>query len=287
VRAAKAIAIYGLSVIFLSALFAPWIFWLLQTVVGGRVAFPFHRVFNRVILVVAALGLWPLLRAVGTTSVRELGFVRVSWWWKHLLVGLVIGAGSLSIAGGLLILTGARTLNALNSPLVVVAIKSLAIGLIVGLIEETFFRGGLQTVFRRAFNSATAVLAISVVYAFAHYLKPRGAMVSADAVTWFAGFDYVARVVAGSIRAPGFALGMITYALAGINLGVAFARTGALYFSIGLHAGWVMLLKTFSAATRGSDILTNAWTWPALVVVLALVTWLTRSRLESVASRAG
>jgi membrane protease YdiL (CAAX protease family) len=40
--------------------------------------------------------------------------------------------------------------------------------------------------------------------------------------------------------------GFLSLTLAGMALGVAYHRTGNLYFSIGLHAGWIFWLKTFN-----------------------------------------
>ena len=43
--------------------------------------------------------------------------------------------------------------------------------------------------------------------------------------------------------------GFFSLTLAGILLGLAYQRTGNLYFSIGLHAGWIFWLKTYGAFT--------------------------------------
>jgi membrane protease YdiL (CAAX protease family) len=285
VRTAKAIAIYGVVIVLISAFCAPWIYWILQKTRYS--AYPFHRVFDRVILVFAIIGLWPLLRAVGLPSPRDAGFLPVSWWWKDLLAGWIVGAVSFAIAAALLKVTGVRTWDEQAHSLLSAAVKFLVAGFIVGVIEEFFFRGGLQTVFCRAFNPTVAILLVSVIFAFAHFFKPQGAPKPPEVLTWASGFEHLGRVVTGSASAPGFLFRMITLTLTGVNLGVAFARTGALYFSIGLHAGWVVVMKTFSAATRGADMVASAWTWPVLLAVLVLVIWLTRFRLESVRSRDG
>jgi uncharacterized protein len=56
--------------------------------------------------------------------------------------------------------------------------------------------------------------------------------------------------------APGF----FNLALAGALLAYAFHRTGNLWFSIGLHAGWIFWLKSYGFFTReapGAD----TWLW--------------------------
>ena len=52
--------------------------------------------------------------------------------------------------------------------------------------------------------------------------------------------------------------GFFNLTLAGILLGLAYQRTGNLYFSIGLHAGWIFWLKTYGAFTTGAP---HAATW--------------------------
>jgi hypothetical protein len=46
--------------------------------------------------------------------------------------------------------------------------------------------------------------------------------------------------------------GFFSLTLAGILLGLAYQRTGNLYFSIGLHAGWIFCLKAYGAFTTGA-----------------------------------
>jgi hypothetical protein len=43
-------------------------------------------------------------------------------------------------------------------------------------------------------------------------------------------------------------------------LALAYQRTGNLYFSIGLHAGWIFWLKSFGFLTRATAG-ANAWFW--------------------------
>lgn len=66
--------------------------------------------------------------------------------------------------------------------------------------------------------------------------------------------------------------------LAGILLGLAYQRTGNLYFSIGLHAGWIFWLKTYAAFTAASPRASAGFWgtskmidgWLALLVLVAV-----------------
>jgi len=255
---------------------------------------PFRRVFDRCILVLALAGLWPLLRASGIRSLTELGYVRNHKWWRHALIGLLLGVISFAAAGAILVALGTRNFKeGLEGSELISSISKFAlIGVVVALIEETFFRGGLQGVLQRRYRLAVAVAIISAVYSVVHFLKPQGADVSASAVTWLSGFDYLWQVIPRSWHQPGAGCGFVTLWLAGCVLGVAFVETGALYLSIGIHAGWVLALKSFAFCTTSvimrkpawwmrDDPISNPLVWPVFLILLALVYWLCRNKLRS------
>ena len=108
-----------------------------------------------------------------------------------------------------------------------------------------------------------------------------------DSLHWHSGFDYLAQVLTRSWSAPGVVVGFVTLFLAGGILGLAFARTGALYLPIGIHAGWVFTLKTYAALTdptgprtwwSGAGLVDNALVWPILLGLLAFVAQRCRRR---------
>jgi membrane protease YdiL (CAAX protease family) len=253
-RTEKAIALYAVAVFALSAALAPWLFWVVHTF-GD---WPFRRVFNRVILVVALVGLWPLSRSVGIRSWRELGYEPVMF--RQLLAGLAIGIAS--YAAGMLSLCFTGNLW-----------KCAAIGMVVALIEETFFRGGLQNVFQRRMPAWLAVALVSVLYSVVHFLKPSGAHIPDVDVTWRSGFEYLGGVAASSFQEPGVWRRVVSLWLVGVVLGWAFVRTRTLYLSIGLHAGWVFAMKTL-----GGTLVDDPMIWPVLVVVLGGIEWWSRRK---------
>ena len=54
--------------------------------------------------------------------------------------------------------------------------------------------------------------------------------------------------------------GFFNLTLAGVLLGLAYQRTGNLYFSIGLHAGWIFWLKIYGAVHHRAPR-TAIWFW--------------------------
>src|ERR1043166_5927627 len=183
-RPAMAIAIYAVGVVVLSALVAPWAFILVHPHLPKV---PFHRVFDRVLLVVSLTGLWPLLRALGLRSWRELGFPRVDTWWRNAVTGYAVGIASFVAAGALLIALGERSFDADLSAgaLVIQVLKFAATGIVVAIVEETFFRGGVQSALQRGFGTITALIVTSAIYSAVHFLKPKGG--ASDLAIWSSG----------------------------------------------------------------------------------------------------
>ena len=68
--------------------------------------------------------------------------------------------------------------------------------------------------------------------------------------TMLSGFVEVEQIV------PGF----FNLTLVGALLALAYQFTGNLYFSIGLHAGWIFWLKSYGTLTREA-VNANTWFW--------------------------
>ena len=270
-RASKAIGLYVAAAILLGALFAPWLFWAVRPVS----AYPFHRIFNRSVMIVGFVGLWPLLRALGFRSAGDLGFARSRAWWRRALAGLALGIGSLALVATASVIWGGRSVHPDRSmgEMTNAALHFLVTGIVVALIEETFFRGVLQGAWQRTINPILAVVWASAVYAAAHFLKPAGADIPASQVAWNSGLKLLPLIVSQSFRGGGVLVPFVTLFLVGCVLGLAYAKTGALHLSIGLHAGWV-LSNEFVRWLGGGSVIEYAACWPMLVVLLVLMAWL-------------
>lgn len=260
-----AVILYAVAVFGLGALAAPWVFHLAHQL-GD---WPFRRVFDRVLLVIAIAGIWPLLRVVGLRSWREVGYPSIPAWWRYLLAGL--GLGLLSYGVGCIPLF--ESLQCSGSP--VKLLSFAATGLVVGLVEETFFRGGLQNALQQRIPVVWAVFIVSGIYSVVHFLKPPGINIPTEAVVWSSGFEHLGRVVDQSFRAPGVLRAVVTLWLACGVLGWAFVRMRSLYLSIGLHAGWVFSLKTV-AWLGGGSLLENTMIWPVMVLLIVGIEWWSR-----------
>ena len=280
-RASKAIGLYFAAVILAGAALAPWLFWTVQQLahrlpaLQGYATYPFHRVFDRSILLVALAGLWPLLRTLGFRFWSDAGYVRSPRWWRHVLTGFVIGIGSLTVLIAFLIILRGHRLTITRTPaqMTGAVVRFFLAGGVIALIEETLFRGALQGALQRRLNVALAVVVTSTVYSAVHFLKPNGVNISADQVTWASGGKCLVWIVTQSMRQKGMAIQFVSLFLAGCVLGLAYARTKALYLSIGLHAGWVVA-NEFMRWLATLDVTQDVASWPMLVALLVLMVWL-------------
>jgi membrane protease YdiL (CAAX protease family) len=261
-RPLRALALY-IAVVFIGgALLAPWLYWLAQAFAHSfpRIAgSPFHRYVHRSLLGLALIGIWPLLKSLGVDSPAEAGLARPAGHWKRLAGGFLFGFVSLAIVAGFALAAGARKLNPMMSP-AALGEKAAAIALtaaVVAVLEEILFRGAVFGALRKVFHWAFALLLSSMIYAIVHFMEP--ARLTGE-VTWLSGLELLPRMLAGFTDVQAIFPGFLNLTFAGILLGWAYQRTGDLYFSIGLHAGWIFWLKSYGALTVGMAG-AGAWWW--------------------------
>ena len=264
-RPIRLLLIY-LAFIFLgAALIAPWIYDAVQLLgktgdlFQGIAREPFHRYVNRCLIVLALAGMWPFLRALEIRHWTDLGFAPLRLHWRNAASGFWVGFASLALLAGLVIASGTRSLDLAQSaaPLASNLAGAILTGIIVAMLEETLFRGALFGTLRKTQPWPFALLISSAVYAIVHFFAKAAPPPS---VTLLSGFTTLGEMLRGftdfKILVPGF----LNLLMVGAILALMFQRTGNLYFSIGLHAGWIFWLKSYGLLTnRGSG--TNTWFW--------------------------
>lgn len=115
---------------------------------------------------------------------------------------------------------------------------ALVAALMIGLVEESYFRGALLAPLGHL-PAWLAVSLVSVVYAAVHFL---GAPLPADDVGWASGLASIAR---SELPLDAF----LALFAAGLFLGALRVRFGHIGISAGFHAGWVWLTKLNQAYT--------------------------------------
>jgi membrane protease YdiL (CAAX protease family) len=204
--------------------------------------FPFPRIFDRTVMVTLFLAMLWAARDLQLGSLLARGFRHPAKESSlRVLRGLAISFFAIAIlfalaltAGG----SGAASFGAVASRVPGYILSAIAIA----IIEEGFFRAFLLGGMRTDFGNMGALLASSAFYAVAHLVRsPAHFYVTHYEPT--AGLMNLAHSM-DQLSHPASAIPtLIGLFLLGIVLGEAYLFTGSVYFSIGLHCGFVFGAK--------------------------------------------
>ena len=251
-------------VLLVGAALAPWVYLGLNAGAGGTwlrplAQQPFHRFVDRCLLGAALVGLWPLMRFLGLRTWRAVGWTSLRGQCPRLAGGFLFGLVSLGLVALGATLGGARSWNT-DRAAMEVARHLLNAGLsavVVALIEETLFRGCLFGSLRTQHRVLAAMVISSLIYAWVHFFLP---VRWTEPVGPLTGFLVLGKMMSGMVIWTALIPGFLNLTLAGLILAVAFEATGTLYFSVGLHAGWIFWLKSYGFFTTEAAG-ANIWLW--------------------------
>jgi len=273
-RPYRILALYIGGVLLGGALLAPWVYWaargLAHLVPAAQplAEHPFHRYEHRALLLCAVVGLRPFLKALGVRSWADLGLSGRPGKAGRVVGGLSLSVGALALAALVVLLAGARAVNA------DIGIRALAGRLagtavtasVVSVLEEVLFRGGLFGGLRTADRWKRALVVSSALYAILHFF---GSPPSPETVTWASGLALLPGMLSGFVDLGRLVPDFFNIFVVGALLAVAYHRTGDLYYSIGMHAGLVFAASAYGALTVpvsgvhlaywGSGILIDGW----------------------------
>ena len=122
------------------------------------------------------------------------------------------------------------------------------IGLVVGVVEETFFRGLMYRAIARESGFAAAAWCTALVYASIHFFAR--VKIPAEDVAWDSGFRLLGGALANFSHPLAIVDSFVTLTLVGLLLALVRRRTGAIAACIGLHMGWVWVMKSTLAVSR-------------------------------------
>lgn len=216
----------------------------------------FGRFFDRSLLISALVSLPFLFRRIRRLRAGTQGgagsLTKSSWQSAALriLTGCVIAGGLLWGLGSILEAAGAYIPKA-NQPATGKLLSKILIPAVVAsLLEEWLFRGVLLGLWLRFARPAAACFGISILFAFLHFLKPPEGAVIADPAHPLAGFELLGKILLHFTDPVFFVTDFATLLVVGLILAWSRVRTGNLWFSIGLHAGWIMAFKAFNLLYR-------------------------------------
>lgn len=245
----------------LAALIA-WPVW--QIVHALQPDWPFHKVVSR---------LWQLLLLAGiAVTVRGLRLsTRMDWGYGLPRARFLRQAGAGFAIGLATMLPMSLAMIALGiyapesglglAALLRFAAAGAAVGVAVALVEETFFRGLVFRAVLRESGLAWAVAGSALFYSAIHFFA-RARLGHAD-LGWGSGFELLGVALARFADPASIADAFVTLALVGVLLALVRHRTGGIAAGIGLHAGWVCVMK----ATRWSTAPAEDARWGFLVSV--------------------
>lgn len=254
--------------------------------------YPFSRIFNRTFMISGIVLFFVCRHFLKIKSFFQLGLVSPRKGSQDLLVGSALAVSSMVALAAVMSLAEVFTpyLRLSLSESLSQCAKAVLAAIFVGFFEEIFFRGILFKGLLEDGKRVRAYVMANLFYSALHFVKP-GRPYILEHLEPLAGFRHLFSTFAPFLDPASILPGLIGLFLIGVVLSYAVARTGTLYLSIGLHAGWVFSLKTirvFGNYTRqdlgwvfGSTdpkIVSGVGTWAGILIVLILVHRLTRER---------
>lgn len=241
-----------------------------------------QRVMGRLSQLFILIGLWPTLRAMGVADRASLGYGALrTEFLRSLALGWLAGLAILTALALTLVVLTVRvpetdTLAALPWK----AGQALVGGLLVALLEETFFRGAVYSAVARRSDLGSAVLWSALLYALLHFMKPRS-LPDGVAYDWSTNWDIFLSTFVSPWQWRNLD-SFIALLMAGTFLGLVRQRTGHIGWCIGMHAGWVFVIQVTRSLTDGNDSAALAyltgdydgvigWLAAAWIGILALV----------------
>jgi uncharacterized protein len=240
---------------------------LLAGIIGAALAYPayeltsnfapwaFHRVASRIAMLVLLAELIWLCRHLQLTR-KDFGyglpwrrFLRVSVLWG--LVGMATAAvGAAFLLGTALRVKDAQFVLSTAS-LLHVFLVGLGSGISVALIEETVFRGAMHSAIEREAGGWAAALLTAPLFALLHFFAK--ASIPAAELGWGSGFDLLLRSFA-PLGHPALVFdSYVSWLVVGLILSLTRVLTGNIAVAIGLHAGWVLVLRMLQLSTAAGN----------------------------------
>jgi uncharacterized protein len=277
---------------------------LLAGLIGALLAYPayeltssfagwaFHRVASRVAMLVLIAELVWLCRRLNLMRARDFGyglpwrrFLRVSCTWGAIgIVTAGVGAAFL-LSTHLRIVSPSFTATVLD--FVHIFLIGLGSGVAVALLEETVIRGAMHTAIERESGPWTAALLTAPLFAILHFFAK--VRIAPEDVGWGSGFDLLQRSFSPLAQPTLVFDSFLSWLIVGLILSLTRVLTGNIAVAIGLHAGWVVVLRMLQEGTTSGvaprysfwvgrfDGLLGYWLLP-WGICIAIALWLTRAQ---------
>ena len=261
--------------------------------------FKFEKILKRLIMIffVASAFIYALMKRkknngkwISEEALREYGLDFRLPWLRLIGWGFLVGIVAVSMVIIPDLIFGPRYLRhpILLQDVIERFFKGLLSGVVVGFIEEFFFRGFIYQNVLRKIGVFKSILVTSIFYSLVHFLNYGQIFVPenpglADAFRLLAG--YLEPMVFRTREILPLFVGLLIF---GVALNVLVMRSGSLFMSIGLHAGAVFLVKFEASFVRkgledyyhpffGNPSHYDGWyEWLILSLLVFMIWWLGR-----------
>jgi membrane protease YdiL (CAAX protease family) len=246
----RRLTLFLLAILALTCVISPWLAagadWMAAVwpeLISERVAF--SRVFNRAFMIAGILLFIFCRRWLAGAQWKPLLVTNFAPGCRDLVIGLGLAIGSM------VLLIVAMSVTDVFTPYFRVSFAqglgtvsgAIAAAMVVSILEETFFRGLLFKGLYDAGHPWRAYLLVNLFYSALHFVKP-GKAYYLTGIEPLAGFRHLLKTFAPFLDLWGILPGILSLFLIGVVLSYALAQTGKLYLAIGLHAGWIISLKS-------------------------------------------
>ena len=259
----------------------------------------FSRIFNRAFMIAGIVLFLFCRRLFAGAQWRNLLVTNYRLGCRDLLTGLGLALGSM------VLLAAAMTVSDVFTPFFRVSLAqalgtlagAISAGIFVGALEEVFFRGLLFKELYDAGRPLRAYLWANLFFSLLHFVKP-GQAYYLDGLEPLAGFRHLFKTLGPFLDPLAILPGIFGLFLFGVVLSYALLRTTNLYLAIGLHAGWVIGLKSLRVfgdfrrqdlgwlfGSTDPKIVSGVATFVGLALVGLAVNYLTKSRCARSADR--
>ena len=250
------------------ALISPWVYEFIQSISAGAESGllkylngqKFPKISNRCFMLVAATGIYPMLKAFNCYNKKEMGYdLKRKEFIKEIGRGLPFGLITLIILSGLILYFGYRIFApGTDAGDFIKAFAAAAAGaLVLSFIEETFFRGIVLNSMSRTLKVAPAIFISSFLFASVHLLRNKTDF-AFTTIEWSSGFYYLSLTMKNFVD-PRMLGSWLTLYACGTFLSFMSLHYGNIARCIGVHMGWVMIIKGFEKVTDTVDAKKGEW----------------------------
>lgn len=266
-RPLRAVLLMLVGPLAIGCLLAPWVYTALQTLavpgLPGLGDERFERTATRVVQIVALLLVWPCMKWSGTADQLRpaLRWTRERFRSFLLWAGIgILSMGALYACGGLSHFHFIDPKRHGLFDFVLMPLYFTVGALLIGTLEELFFRGFLFGSLRARLPALAAAVLSSAVFSALHFMKPRLPEPLPD-ITWWSGYALLPHLFS-IFRADQDWPFALTLFFMGLALCGLYRRHRHLCGVAGLHAGWVWVLQTADHVLDRSKLASSAWYGP-------------------------